>query len=129
MRETGHHPHQSAGASGSTADPDNERFDDGRVILSSRTAGTLLNRDLLVLGARRTAEMAAIFMIGDGLLGVSQPERHMELWRSSIAPLDAVARPFGGHALRRRFYGVLQVATGLIIASACRPPRGRDAGN
>ncbi len=28
---------------------------------------------------RRTAEMAAVFMIGDGLLGLLQPERHVAL--------------------------------------------------
>ncbi len=86
-----------------------------------------MDRDMLVLGARRTAEMAAIFMIGDGLLGSSQPERHMGLWRSSFAPLDAVTRPFGGDASRRRLYGIAQVAAGLILASVCRLPKRSDA--
>ena len=29
----------------------------------------------------RAAEMAATFMIGDGLLGLLQPERHVALWQ------------------------------------------------
>ena len=70
---------------------------------------------------RRTAEMAAIFMIGDGLLGMTQPSRHVDLWRSRQGALDALVLPFGGKPGRRRIYGVLQVALGLALASSLRP--------
>ena len=39
--------------------------------------------------ARRSAEMAAVFMIGDGMLGLLQPRRHVALWRSLLPAEDA----------------------------------------
>lgn len=75
------------------------------------------------LGVRRAAEMAAVFMIGDGLLGVLQPERHVDLWRSNVGAVDMLVRPFGGHPTRRRLYGLLQMAGGIALAAAQRPAR------
>ncbi len=72
------------------------------------------------LGARRAAEMAAVFMIGDGLLGLFQPTRHVDLWRSDVDAVDMLVRPFGERPLRRRAYGLLQVGVGLTLASALR---------
>jgi hypothetical protein len=69
---------------------------------------------------QRTLEMAAVFMIGDGLLGVLQPKRHVELWRSEMPALNAMVRPFVGNPARRRAYGVLQVGAGLALASALK---------
>ena len=74
----------------------------------------------LALGARRTAEMAAVFMIGDGLLGLLQPERHVELWRSEVGAVDVMVRPFAGHPGRRRAYALLQIAAGVALAAAQR---------
>ena len=72
------------------------------------------------LGIRRAGEMAAVFMIGDGLLGLLQPRRHVELWRSDIAAVDALVRPFAGHDARRRWYGVAQIAAGVALAATLR---------
>ena len=72
------------------------------------------------LAVRRTAEMAAIFMIGDGLLGLLQPRRHVALWRSQAAAADFVVRPFAGHPGRRRAYGLVQIAAGLALAASQR---------
>ena len=69
----------------------------------------------------RTAEMASVFMIGDGMLGLLQPTRHVDLWRSRLAPVDALVRPFGGRPARRRWYGALQIAAGIALASRLRP--------
>lgn len=73
------------------------------------------------LGAKRAAEMAAVFMIGDGLLGLLQPKRHVELWRSDVGAVDALVRPFAGRAGRRRAYGALQMAAGVALAAALKP--------
>lgn len=73
------------------------------------------------LAIRRTAEMAAVFMIGDGLLGVLQPERHVDLWRSRVVAVDMLIRPFGGHPNRRRLYGLVQIAAELALASRQKP--------
>jgi hypothetical protein len=59
-------------------------------------------------------------MIGDGLLGLLQPSRHVELWRSDVRAVDVLVRPFAGHPVRRRTYGVLQIAAGLVLASALK---------
>ncbi len=74
------------------------------------------------LGLRRAAEMAAVFMIGDGLLGMLQPQRHVELWRSNVPAVDMLVRPFGGHNTRRRLYGLLQLTGGIALAMRQRPP-------
>lgn len=70
-----------------------------------------------MLGLKRSAEMAAVFMIGDGLLGLLQPERHVALWRSDMRAVDGLVSPFVGHPARRRLYGFLQIGAGLLLAS------------
>jgi len=65
-----------------------------------------------------------VFMIGDGLLGLLQPTRHVDLWRSRVAAVDLLVRPFGGHPTRRRLYGALQLAAGLALAARQRPVGG-----
>ncbi|WP_445191523.1 hypothetical protein ACT009_13200 [Sphingomonas sp. Tas61C01] len=72
------------------------------------------------LGIRRSAEMAALFMIGDGMLGLLQARRHVELWRSDVAAVDVLVRPFAERPARRRAYGLLQIGAGLALASALR---------
>lgn len=72
-------------------------------------------------GIRRSAEMAAVFMIGDGLLGLLQPERHVDLWRSEVDAVDMLVRPFGGHPGRRRLYGLAQIAAGVALAAMLKP--------
>lgn len=76
----------------------------------------------LQIGLRRAAEMAAVFMIGDGMLGLLQPRRHVDLWRSDVTAVDVLVRPFGGHPSRRRAYGLLQLGAGLALASLLTPP-------
>ncbi len=91
--------------------------------MAKRTAGSTGEMSDTALGLRRAAEMAAVFMIGDGLLGLLQPTRHVDLWRSDVAAVDALVRPFGGRPTRRRWYGALQLAAGVALAARLRPPR------
>ena len=70
----------------------------------------------MAVGWQRPFEMAAIFMIGDSLLGIAQPERHVALWRSGVPLLDVLVRPFGGRPRARQVYGILQVFAGLALA-------------
>lgn len=79
------------------------------------------------LGLRRSAEMASVFMIGDGLLGLLQPKRHVELWRSDVSAVDVLVRPFADRPARRRAYGLLQVGAGLILGSMLRRGQPADA--
>lgn len=73
-----------------------------------------------MLALKRSAEMAAVFMIGDGALGLLQASRHVELWRSSLPAVDALVRPFADRPGRRRGYGLLQIAAGLALAASLR---------
>lgn len=73
-----------------------------------------------ILGLQRSAEMAAVFMIGDGMLGVLQPSRHVDLWRSDVRAVDGLVRPFAGHPARRRLYGLLQIAAGITLAASLK---------
>ncbi|WP_375391096.1 hypothetical protein [uncultured Sphingomonas sp.] len=72
------------------------------------------------LAVKRAAEMAAVFMIGDGLMGLLQPERHVGLWRSDVTAVDLLVRPFGGRPGRRRAYGLLQIAAGIALSAQLR---------
>lgn len=69
----------------------------------------------------RAGEMAATFMIGDGLLGLLQPRRHVALWEQDAAGAETLVAPFRGHPGRRRAYAVVQIAAGLWLASRQRP--------
>ena len=79
--------------------------------------------DSITLGLKRAGEMAAVFMIGDGLLGLLQPTRHVDLWRSDVAAVDALVSPFGGKPTRRRLYGLVQLSAGVALAASLRPAR------
>lgn len=69
----------------------------------------------------RAVEMAAVFMIGDGVLGLLQPERHVDLWETDAAGAEVLVAPFRGRPTRRRLYGALQLAAGLALAASQRP--------
>lgn len=66
---------------------------------------------------KRAAEMAATFMIGDGMLGLLQPRRHVELWQERAGGAELLVRPFVDRPNRRRAYAVLQIAAGLALAA------------
>lgn len=76
-----------------------------------------MDQATLSTARRRTTEMAAIFMVGDGLIGLLQPERHVALWRSRAPALDWVIRPFAGRPGARRLYGLVQIGCGLALAA------------
>ncbi|MCP3734501.1 hypothetical protein M9979_06380 [Sphingomonas sp. RP10(2022)] len=69
----------------------------------------------------RAAEMAAIFMVGDGLVGLVQPRRHVDLWKEDALGAEAAVAPFVDRPGRRRLYALAQIAGGLWLASRQRP--------
>ncbi len=73
-----------------------------------------------MIALRRGLEMAAVFMIGDGLLGLAQPRRHVDLWRSDVTAVDVLIRPFKDRPARRRWYGLAQIAAGVALAAALK---------
>jgi len=97
--------------------------------MAKRTTGSTGEMSDTALGIRRAAEMAAVFMIGDGLLGLLQPTRHVDLWRSDVAAVDVLVRPFGGRPTRRRWYGALQLAAGVALAATLKPDQKSSSPN
>jgi len=89
--------------------------------MAGGTAGEAPTPEMSSLAVRRAGEMAAVFMIGDGLLGLLQPERHVDLWRSKLKAVDLLVRPFAGHPGRRRLYGAMQLAAGIALAARQKP--------
>ncbi|WP_254606569.1 hypothetical protein [Sphingomonas bacterium] len=87
------------------------------------TRGANSGESNLSVGVKRAAEMAAVFMIGDGALGLLQPTRHVDLWRSRVGAVDLLIRPFGGRPGRRRLYGLVQLAAGIALAAGLQPRR------
>ena len=65
----------------------------------------------------RAGEMAAIFMIGDGLLGLVQPRRHVALWDQNALGTERLVAPVRDRPERRRLYGLIQVGFGLALAA------------
>ncbi|MEG3167448.1 hypothetical protein U1737_04480 [Sphingomonas sp. LB3N6] len=65
----------------------------------------------------RAAEMAAIFMVGDGLIGLIQPRRHVDLWKDDALGTEKLVAPFVDRPGRRRLYAVVQIAAGLALAA------------
>ncbi|WP_028965326.1 hypothetical protein [Sphingomonas phyllosphaerae] len=68
----------------------------------------------------RVLEMTAVFMIGDGLLGLTQTARHTDLWKENALGAERTVRPFVGRPGRRRLYAVVQIAAGLALAARQR---------
>ena len=69
---------------------------------------------------KRVAEMAAIFMIGDGMLGLLQPRRHVELWDERALGAEKLVGTFDGKPGLRRGYAVVQIVGGLMLAARLR---------
>ena len=67
--------------------------------------------------AARAAEMAAIFMVGDGLIGLLQASRHVDLWKDDALGTEKLVKPFVDRPGRRRLYAVVQIAAGLALAA------------
>ncbi len=72
------------------------------------------------LWGARAAEMAAVFMIGDGLLGLLQPRRHVALWQDDALGSEKLVAPFVDRPGRRRAYALVQIAAGIALAARQR---------
>lgn len=83
------------------------------------TPGLQLRAQENIWGSRAT-EMAAIFMVGDGLIGLLQPRRHVDLWKDDALGTEALVKPFVDRPGRRRLYAVVQIAAGLALAARQR---------
>lgn len=84
--------------------------------------------EAMATGLKRTAEMCAVFMIGNGTVGLLQPARHVQLWTSDSPWIDRFARADRERSpTSRRLHAAAQVAAGLLLASVLKPTRDQAA--
>jgi hypothetical protein len=65
---------------------------------------------------RRLAECVAMLMIGDGLLALVDPERHMKLWHRGPHLWEMIMRPFVKNPELTRWAGAAELAIGVWLA-------------
>jgi hypothetical protein len=87
--------------------------------------------------AERVKELIGMLMIGDGVLGLIEPRRHIGLWRRGPAPWQMMMDPFIDRPGLTRCIGAAEAILGLWLASrqgdswevADSPRRSRAAGS
>lgn len=67
--------------------------------------------------SRRLPEVAAVAMIGDGVITLFQPRRHVTLWRSGPKPWRRAMDAFAVRPELTRWLGAVEAAAGLWLAS------------
>lgn len=70
---------------------------------------------------KRSKELLAITMIGDGVLAVLQPRRHAQLWKEGPESWQAMVDPLLERPGLTRVLGAASVALGLWLASRQEP--------
>lgn len=73
-----------------------------------------MKTDLL---ARRVVETAALFLIGDGIMGLLKPRRHSRLWHFGLEITKATTEELATHPDAARAIYALEAALGIAIAS------------
>ncbi|MEX0804476.1 MAG: hypothetical protein WD688_14360 [Candidatus Binatia bacterium] len=66
---------------------------------------------------QRLAESLAILLIGDGIVGLLQPRRHVVLWESGPSMWRKAMRPFVRRPGLTQLLGLAAIGFGLWLAS------------
>ncbi|CAN5179140.1 hypothetical protein BH20GEM2_BH20GEM2_21530 [soil metagenome] len=69
----------------------------------------------------RVKELFAISLIGDGVLALFQPHRHLRLWREGPEPWRRAMGPFLRHPGLTRVLGAAEAGFGIWWASRQEP--------
>ena len=69
---------------------------------------------------KRILELAAIMLVGDGVLAAVGPTRHAKLWRSGPRGWRRMMEPFVRRPELTRLLGAAEVVVGLTLASRQR---------
>ncbi len=75
------------------------------------------------LAVRRLMELGALFMIGDGIMGLIKPRWHSLLWHFGPELAKAVTEELAEHPKTARVIYVAEVAVGIAIAAQQTPER------
>jgi hypothetical protein len=71
--------------------------------------------------ARRLIDMGALFLIGDGIMGLLKPRWHSLLWRFGPELARAATEELAEHPKTARAIYLAEAALGVAIAS-CQTP-------
>jgi len=66
--------------------------------------------------ARRLLEGGALFLIGDGIMGLLKPRRHSLLWDCGPQPIRSVTEGLAENPELARSVYLLEAAVGLLLA-------------
>ncbi len=70
---------------------------------------------------RRALEFAALFLIGDGIMGLIKPRWHSLLWRFGPELMKAATEELAEHPTTARTIYALEAAAGITIAALQTP--------
>lgn len=66
----------------------------------------------------RMAETVGLGLIGDGVIGLMQPERHAQRWESGPAWWQRALKPVVGDARDSRVFAAVEVVAGIALVWA-----------
>jgi hypothetical protein len=69
---------------------------------------------------RRTVELAAMLLVGDGVMAALEPRRHIRLWKAGPPPWRRMMSLFVRRPQLTRLLGGAEVLAGLALASRQR---------
>ncbi len=75
------------------------------------------------LAVRRLVELGALFMIGDGVMGLIKPRWHSLLWHFGPELAKAVTEELAEHPKTARVIYAAEVAVGIAIAAQQSPEK------
>lgn len=73
------------------------------------------------LAMRRALELAGLFMIGDGIMGLIKPRWHSLLWHFGPELAKAVTEELADHRKTARAVYAAEVALGVVLAARQTP--------
>ena len=73
------------------------------------------------LPLKLSGELLAIAMVGDGVLALTQPRRHMQLWNTGPEPWRNLCTYLERRPALTRAVGAASVVLGLWLAHSLRP--------
>jgi hypothetical protein len=73
------------------------------------------------LVVRRVVEVGALFLIGDGVMGLIKPRWHSLLWHFGPELLKAATEELAAHPKTARAIYLAEIAAGVALASMQTP--------
>ncbi len=79
------------------------------------------------LNSRRLVQAGALFLIGDGLMGLIKPRWHSLLWHIGPQVVKAATEELAAHRTAARAVYAAELVIGLALAMSATPEKRIDA--